>query len=325
MRRLLSVPVLLLLTVGLSVPSQAQPTGFTAFSFLQVEPSARAASLGGAFSAMYGDDVNGLFYNPALLNEQTHRQLSLSYLNHLSDVNMGFVAYGHHVEALGTTVGGGLRFLGWGDLEGADALGNRTGSFRASDLALTLTGARAYTDQLRYGASVHLIRSAIDDVQAVAVAADLGVVYLVPAQALTLSASVHNLGVTLSNLGETDDVLPVDVRVSVTKRLQNLPLRLSVLGYDLTDPGSDLPEATAADNVLNHVAVGGEFLFSEAFQVRLGYNHRRHEALATKSRLDLAGLGIGFGLRLARVRVDYGYNSWSSLGGLHQFTLGTTI
>lgn len=322
MRRLLSA--FAFSAVLLAGAAQAQPTDVTAFGFLQLEPSARAASLGGAFAAMYGDDVNGLFYNPALLNEQTHRQLSLSYLNHLSDLNMGFVAYGHEVDGV-ASFGAGLRFLGWGDLQGADALGNRTGSFRASDVALTLTAARAYTDRLRYGASVHFIRSAIDDVQAVALAADLGIVYLVPAQALTLSASLHHLGTTLTSLGTTDDVLPVDVRVSVTKRLQNLPLRLSVMGYDLTDPGSDLPGASTADDVLNHVALGGELLFSDAFHVRLGYNHRRHEALATKSRLDLAGLGLGFGLRLNRLRVDYGYNSWSSLGGLHQFTLGTQL
>jgi hypothetical protein len=67
--------------------------------------------------------------------------------------------------------------------------------------------------------------------------------------------------------------------------------------------------------------VGGEFYFSEAFNVRVGYNHRRHEELKMKSRLDLAGVGMGFGLVIRGVGFDYAYNSWSSVGGLHQFTL----
>jgi len=44
-----------------------------------------------------------------------------------------------------------------------------------------------------------------------------------------------------------------------------------------------------------------------------------------KSRLDFAGLGFGIGLKITRVRVDYAFNSWSSIGGLHQFTLQTAL
>jgi len=36
---------------------------------------------------------------------------------------------------------------------------------------------------------------------------------------------------------------------------------------------------------------------------------------------DLAGVGLGFGVTVSALTVDYAYNSWSSLGGLHQFTL----
>ncbi len=76
--------------------------------------------------------------------------------------------------------------------------------------------------------------------------------------------------------------------------------------------------------MFQHVILGGEFQFSRAFNVRFGYNHRRHEGLKTGSRLDLAGVGLGFGLKITRFRLDYAFNSWS-FGGLHQLTVRTAI
>lgn len=274
--------------------------------------------------AMFTDDVNAFFYNPALLNASMHQGLSVSYLNHLSDVNAGFAAYSRHYERLGTFAAG-LRFLSWGNLQGADENGIETGTFRAGDWALTLGYARAENEQLRYGANVHVIYSSIDNYNASALATDLGVSYHIPAQLLTLSAAVNNLGITMNSLGDTDDELPLDVRIGVSKRLLYMPLLINVMGYNLHDIGNEPAGGSAMDNVFSHIALGGELQFSEAFNVRFGYNHRRHEALKTKSRLDFAGFSMGFGIRITRVRVDYAFNSWSSFGGLHQFTLRTKV
>lgn len=315
---------LLLFLGSLAPPVQAQPADLSGFGFLRLEPSARAAALGGAFSAVYGDDVNALFYNPALLNEDMHRSLSLSYLNHLGGLNAGFAAYSRHVPRVGT-VGAGLRFLGWGDLQGADEQGAPTGTFGAGDVALTMGVARPLSAHLRYGVNVHAVFSRIDTYGATALAADAGVVYHLPEPRLTLSASVNNLGVALNSFGETRDELPLDVRVGIAKRLRYVPLLVSVTGYNLHAPADAPDGANAFDRVMHHVAFGGEFQFSEAFNVRFGYNHRRHEALKMKSRLDLAGFGVGFGLKVARFGLDYAFNSWSTLGGLHQFTLRTTL
>lgn len=309
-----------------ALPAAAQPANLSGFPLLRIEPSARAAALGGAFSAVYGDDVNALFYNPALLNGAMHRTLSVSYLNHLTDLNAGFAAYAQEVGAA-TSVGGGLRYLSYGELERAAADGQAEGTFGAAEAALTVGAARAYGEHVRYGLATHLVLATLDDRSASALAADLGVVLLVPTQQLTLSASVNNLGVTLSSLGTTRDALPLDVRLSIAKRLQYLPLLLSATGYNLQAIGSEQnPEArSAADEVMQHLALGGEFQFSEAFNVRFGYNHRRHQQLKMGSRLDLAGFGVGFGLKVSRVRLDYAFNSWSSLGGLHQLTVRTRL
>ncbi|MEX2401659.1 MAG: type IX secretion system protein PorQ [Rhodothermales bacterium] len=296
----------------------------TAFSFLRLDPSARAASLGGAFSAVFDDDVNALFYNPALLNDSMHRALSVSYLNHVAGVNGGFVAHARHVDGLGT-LGAGLRYVGWGRLDGYDQEGNETGDFGAGDAALTLSFARAEQDRFQYGAGIHAAFSSIDTYSATALAADVGVAYHFPDHLLTLSASANNVGVVLDRLGASRDELPLDLRIGLSKRLAYVPLLISVSGYDLNRVGEDSGNGSFIAGAFRHVAFGGEFRFSEAFNVRLGYNHRRHQDLKMKSRLDLAGLGVGVGIKVSTFRFDYAFSSWSSLGGLHRFTLRTVI
>lgn len=299
---------------------QAQPGDPSGFDFLRLAPSARAAALGGAFGAVDDGDVTGLFYNPALLIPRMHRTVSLSYLNHLSDVNAGFVAYSHHVERL-ATVGVGLRFLSWGELVAANEFGERTGTFGAGDTALTLGLARALGTHWRYGANLHVIYSYIESARATALAVDLGVLYRLPAQQIAISASVNNFGRALDSFGPTRNTLPVDVRLSLTKTLRYLPLLLSVTAYNLHDLDATLDNSTTLDNVLAHIALGGELRLTKAFRARVGYNHRRSKELALTDRLDAAGLSIGFGVLISRLHVDYAYNSWSKFGGLHWFTL----
>lgn len=322
--RYLRIPIFLALALVLSTAASAQPGPATAFSFLRLEASARSAALGGAFSAVYDGDVDALFYNPALLDETVHRSLSITYLNHLAGVNAGFIAHARHIEGVGT-IGAGLRFVSWGELDGYDESGEDTDDFRAGDAALTLSLARSDQERFRYGASLHAIRSRIDAYAASAVAADVGIAYHLPEQRLTLSASAGNLGVVLDDLGTSDDALPIDLRVGLSKRLQYVPLLITVTGYNLNRIGADGRSGGAVGDAMRHVAVGGEFQFSRAFNVRLGYNHRRHEDLKTKSRLDMAGVGLGFGIRVSTFRFDYAFSSWSTLGGLHRFTLQTVI
>ncbi len=307
-----------------AVPVLAQPGPATTFSFLRLEPSARASALAGSYSAVYGEDVNALFYNPALLSEDVHRSASFSYLNHLGEVNAGFLAYARHVDGWGT-FGTGVRFVGWGRTEGYDANGEPTGTFGASDAGLTVAFARTDDGHLSYGASLTGLLSRIDAYSASALAADVGISYHLPESRTTFSASVNNAGVVLSSLGTVKDELPLDVRVAVSRRLMYVPLFLSVTGYNLNRIGDEPSSGNAVGDVFRHVTFGGEFQFSDAFQIRFGYNHRRHQDLKMKSRLDMAGVGAGFGIKVATFRFDYAFNSWSSLGGLHQFTLRTDI
>lgn len=293
----------------------------TSFPVLTLDASARSAALAGATGASAPGDVNGLFYNPALLDAATHQTASLSYLNHLSDINAGTLAYSRTLERWKTTIGAGVRFVHWGTFDGRDAQGVSTGTFRAGDVALTLSVARALTERVHYGASVHVVHSGIETARATALAGDLGARYQMGDRGLMLSATVRNLSVVLDDFGPSETTLPADVRISASKPLAHLPLRLIVSAYDLNNAGTGVAGGQTLDHVLAHLLIGGELTLGEVLHLRAGYNHRRSKELALNDRFDLAGLNLGFGVMLSRFAVDYAYTSWSDIGGLHQFTV----
>ncbi len=319
MRRLFALGLLLALGI---VPSGLHAQSVGTFSFLRLDAAPRSAALAGTLDAIPTDDPAVLFANPALLTGQSAGGLGFTYTNHLSDVKAGTVAYARSLFGIDAAVG--LRYLSYGELTEADEAGQQTGTFGASSLALSVGASKAATERLRLGVSAGLVTSGIAEARATALAADVGAALLMP-NGLTVSATVRNLGVTLSSLGATPDELPLDLRVGVSKKLAHLPLQVSVTGYDLQRPGEGPTGRTQAEQVLAHVAVGGELQFSPAFMVRAGFSPRRNQELRTKDRLDLAGLSLGAGIKVRGFTVDYAFASWSENGALHHLGLRTRL
>lgn len=295
----------------------------TGYYFMRLPHSAHTAATAHGTLSPSSADVHQFMDNPAVLSETHHRQMRFSYINHVGDLNAGGMAYGHRFSGIGT-VGAGLRYLGYGSMERTNELGEQIGSFDASDGALTVGLGRRYTENLRIGVAGHLISSSIDNLRATALGFDAGILYQYEPFDLTLGASINNVGKEISGLGSSTAKLPQDIRFYATKRLQYVPLILSITGYNLNRIGTGT-ESTAADILIDHLRFGGTLELGSTVRVRFGYNPRRHRALRTRSRLDTAGITAGFGLQLFRIAFDYTYESWSSFGGLHYLTVGTKL
>lgn len=312
MKGLLLVCVLSLL----AHPGRTQSS--TAFDFLRLEPSARAAALGGTAAVLADADVGAIFYNPALLNRDMHRQASVTYLNHLSDLQAGFAGYSRDLGRLGSAAAG-IRFVHWGSILRSDELGEVAGEFTASDVAFSLGMARSYREGLRYGVNLHGAYTAVAEYNAAALAADAGLVWHRPEALLTVAGSVTNLGLLVGSLGTSKDKLPLDVRVSVSKRLRYIPVLTALTLHSLQDAF----ELGSAEDAFRHAIFSLEFQAIPVFHIRLGYSHNQRN-LKSDNRLDLAGFGTGFGLRIRGIGLDYAFNSWS-FAGLHQITLKSRL
>lgn len=294
------------------------------FPVLQMEPSARSAAMAGSSTAVSESGAGALFLNPALITPDVDGRIEFSWLNHLSDINAGWIAYGKDMDSLGTFVAG-LRYLSFGSFDERNDIGEKTGTFSAADVSLTLGGSRAWTNKVRYGAALSISHSSLASNGANALSTEAGLVYSDEASRQSIGVSLHHLGVVVSSIGERSDKLPTDLRIGYTRRLAHLPLLVSVTGYRLNKMDGGPDGTGAIGKILYHTRLAGEFQFSESFRVRFGYDHRRHDELRVNSRLDLAGFSTGVGIKISRFAFDYAFNSWSSLGGLHRITIASSL
>jgi hypothetical protein len=291
--------------------------GQTTYDFLRVDMSARAAALGGSFVSN-NDDVDVIFYNPAGMNFLEKNPASFSFVKHLLDINLFSVAFSTEFENIGR-FGTAVKYINYGTFDQADEFGNRTGEFGAGELAFLVGYANEFSPNFYYGANAKFIYSSIADKSSSAVGADLGINYEFPAQQLNLAAAVLNLGTQISSYINTKEDLPLDVVIGVSKRLERVPVRLSLDFHQLNKK---------RDDALQHLkgfSVGAEFYLSEVFTLRFGYDNERRSDLKVGSSAGIAGFNGGLGVKVSEYQFSYGYSSLGLVGAMHRIGVSTSF
>lgn len=287
------------------------------YNFLRNEVGARAAGLNGSFVSMM-NDPNLVFYNPAALPTLTKPSASAGFLKHLLDVNGGHISYGQHIEDVGT-VAAGIIFVDYGSFTETDESFNELGTFGATDLAFVAGIGRQFDEVTTFGAGIRFIYSSIANSKSAAVALDLGVLYQIPSENITIGASILNLGTQINSYIETRESLPLDLKVGITKRPEHLPVLLNLNFHKLNESHEAFLDRFSS------FSLGAEFLMSESVRLRLGYNNEQRKELKLGNSAGLAGFALGGGIAIGEYLVDYAFNSYGKIGGLHRVSIATSF
>ncbi len=291
--------------------------GQNTFEFLRVDMSARAAALGGTFVSN-SDDPNVIFYNPAGLNLLNDNPISFSFVKHLMDINLASLSYSTQFEDWGR-FGGAVKYINYGSFTEADEFGNRGGEFGVGEVAFIVGYANSLDQNFNYGANLKFIYSKIADRSATGLGLDLGLNYIVPEQELSVGFSIMNVGTQLSSYYETKEELPLDIAIGVSKKLQHLPLRLSLDFHKLNQDRDDFIQRFKA------FSVGAEFTLSKVLRLRFGYDNEKRSDLKIGSSAGIAGFNAGLGALISNYTFDYGFSSMGLIGALHRVTVTTSL
>lgn len=287
------------------------------YSFLRNDIGARAAGLNGSFVSMT-NDPNVIFYNPGALTTLTESRGSVGFLKHLLDVNGGYVSYSMSLQGIGN-MGAGISFMDYGSFTQTDESMNTLGTFGARDIAVIVGIGRSIDEVTSVGINLKIIYSSLAEFSSSGLAVDMGVLYQIPSQNITLGASVLTLGTQIKTYSGTKEPLPLDVKIGITKRPEHLPVLLNLDFHHLTDQQTDLLSHFSA------FSLGAEFLMSESVRLRLGYNNQQRKELKLGTSAHLAGISIGGGIVLGEYVVDYAFNSYGKIGSLHRISIGSSF
>jgi hypothetical protein len=289
----------------------------TTYDFLRLDMSARAAALGGSY-VTNNDDVDVIFFNPAGLGFLEKDPVSFSFVKHLMDINLFSLTYSTEFENIGR-FSAGIQYINYGTFDGADNNGNLTGEFGAGELAFLLSYTNKFMDNFYYGASGKIIYSGIEKYSSTAIGLDLGVNYEIPNIMLNLGASVLNMGTQLSSYTDLKEDLPLDVLIGVSKRLEKLPVRLSLDFHNLNQERDEFYQH------FKGFSIGAEFYLSEVFTLRFGYDNERREDFKIGSSAGIAGFNGGLGVNISEYKFSYAYSSLGTVGALQSLTLSTSL
>jgi hypothetical protein len=325
----------------------SQIGGENVFTFTTLPHTARVTALGSNAITVKDDDVALAYNNPSLLNPSMNNQLSFSHSFYLAGIDHGYFGFGHYSDKLKTTFHGGVQYVAYGDFQGTDPAGQLTNTFSASEYAFTVGAGRQYNERLSFGANLKMLNSQFESYKSLGIASDLGVFYEDTASRFTATLLFRNIGTQITTYHPDNlESLPFDMQIGVSKRLEHLPFRFSVIVHNLQrwnirydDPNIDEPflvfgeDPTPAeksyfvDNLFRHFIFNGEFLLGkqENFRMRVGYNHLRRGELSVANTVGFAGFSFGFGLKIKQFRIDYGRGLYHLAGGVNHLTISTNL
>ena len=269
--------------------------GKSGFGFLKISPSARAAGMGDAFTAI-ADDVTTIFYNPAGL---TNLDKFVFNFNHTDWIVNSSIISGAIARPFGRNGAIGISIVKFDteDFEETTVL-DPEGTGRmidAGDVALAVAYAIQLTDNLSFGFKGQYLEEKIDIDKATAITADFSTYYRTGFRDLTLAMIMKNFGPEAKFLSDKFK-LPLYFNVNTA---------MSLIG----SKGSPFQwlvsiESAFATDYRDRYHLGTEMWIADMIALRGGYKFYYD----TEDWTIGAGLKLGIGSR--KVIIDISYSNF---------------
>lgn len=279
--------------------------GESAFNFLRLPYSSRAAALGGSNISVVDDDLSLSMHNPALLINAADKTIDLSFMTYMSGSKVAGAAFN---KTFGERSAGAVaaRYVDYGKFDGYTQDNIFTGTFRAMDMELSVMYSYLFGERWSGGVAGKFIYSQYESLNSLAIGVDLGINYYNPENDFSASLAIKNLGGQVMTFEEEHEIMPIDIQLGITKRLAHAPILLSVTLTDLhrwrsTDfYNADGSKDNFGQLLMKHIVLGADILIGDNFYASVGYNYRMSKELSTGR--GLSGFSLGAGLHINRIK-----------------------
>jgi hypothetical protein len=308
-----------------------QRAGISGFQFLKIPTTAQTAALAEAGMTTISD-ASSIYINPALAVDVKRADASFSYaswfaqLRHLSSTAVLKLSPN---DALGV----GVIALTTSPIDYTTEFDQNTGqTFNYGDFLTSLTYSKRLTAEFSFGVTAKYIRQTLASVYVNAYLVDVGLCYKVPVEKINL-----RLAALLQNFGNSSIPQGVGSNYRISLNDGNfVALPNTVTAFEKIDPPTFFRLAISLDALsnatnrlttflqLNHpndntetLTFAGEYAWREVFFLRAGYQLGKDE----KNFPDV-GFGVQQSIGFAKMRVDYAFVNFATLGGTHRITVG---
>ena len=333
---------IILLVFFLPLSILAQVGGITAFSFLDVELSPRIEAMGGSGIAIVDRDVSLGQTTPSLLNTKMHNSLVFSFTDYFSDINFIGFSYARKWKEFGI-FSIGIKSINYGEFEYNDAVGNNLGSFSAYDQVITVGLGKRLNEKFTLGVNLNMLNSQYETYHALALSSNIAVTYFNPEKEFTSTLLFKSMGRQLIVYTDTQESLPFDVQLGMSKELKHLPFRYSLTfhhfnQFDIKSPYKllsqtnietgelEIKEESVAKTALRHLIIGGELNpFRKSLFIRGGFNFQRRFDMSLSTYPAMVGFSWGIGFEVLKFRLHYSRSAYHLSGTPNNFSFATNL
>ena len=302
--------------------------GESAFNFLRLPYSSRAAALGGSNISVIEDDLSMAMHNPALLINVSDKTIDLSFMTYMSGSKVAGAAFN---KTFGERSSGAVaaRYIDYGTFDGYTQDNIFTGTFRAMDIELSFMYCYLLSEHWSGGVSGKFIYSQYESLNSLALGVDLGLNYYNQDIDFSASLTFKNLGGQVMTFEEKHEIMPIDIQLGLTKRLSYAPILLSVTFVDLhrwrsTDfYNADGSKDNFGELLLKHIVLGADVLIGNNFYASIGYNYRISRELSTGK--GLTGFSLGAGLHINKVKFGASFSQLHTSSSSLLFNIAYSI
>jgi Uncharacterised protein family (UPF0164) len=290
---------LIIIIVFLNGACFAGDEGTSAIPFLKIPVGARAASLGGAFTAI-SDDASAVFSNAAGMSFIGNKEILLNHNQWIEGISGETLCYVHPLNSK-FSLGVGANILLSGSMKKYDIAGTETGEFNYSEGALIA----AVSGKIIPGGAISLGLKSIyqknGDKNVMVQAVDIGMISVLY-EDFRVGINVENIG---AKIKLEDKAFPIPLGFKLG--LAYVPLRH---GFITTQIKKYSDEDMA-------FAIGSEYTFSvnreESGFLRAGYSFDADNIAS--------GINAGLGLRTKNFFIDYAFAPMGDFGSAHRISL----
>ena len=283
--------------------------GKDGYAFLRFPTSSRVGALGGYSVSLVESDPSLVFHNPALLGGEMDGRLNVNYMNYISDVNVGSVAFTKAFRER-SSWGVGATYMNYGSLKEMTFYNEQIGAFSVQDMGLHVFYSYDLSEKWRGGLSMKALYSTLAEYYSFGLAVDAGLSYFDMERDLSIGIALKNVGAQMRAYYDERQRIPWDFQLGMSKRMAHAPIRLSVTAmylnrwkFNYVDRMATETKDSFFETALKHLVFGAEFLPSDHLWLGIGLNPKTKMDMKLTSGNALGGFTAGGGFKVSRFQV----------------------
>lgn len=252
-------------------------TDLVATEFINLKVGARGVAMGGAFTAV-SDDANLLQYNPAGLAFLTKKELMISYLRWLADIDTEYLSYVHPGIYKGLNFGVGLQ---WFDLTmtKTDLKGVELGDLKIREYLTVFSFSSKLSPNLSFGTNIKVADSTLSRYSSTALLADAGILFLGPL--FDIGIAINSFQLTPFKYKLVEERISTHLRAGIAKFMRKMCF------------SADIAKETDEEKIYLHT--GLEYIVMPELALQFGY----------KIGYDIETFSFGIRINLLRGKDKY--------------------